>query len=41
MTRLFLIGNGYDISRRGDTSCMNFKTWLETEYGDIKKRSLY
>ncbi|MGI6675575.1 MAG: AbiH family protein [Bacilli bacterium] len=37
MTRLFLIGNGYDISRRGDTSYKNFKTWLETEYGDIKK----
>lgn len=37
MARLFLIGNGYDISRRGDTSYKNFKTWLETEYGDIKK----
>ncbi len=37
MARLFLIGNGYDISRRNDTSYKDFKTWLETKYGNIKK----
>lgn len=32
MRRLFLIGNGYDISRRGDTSYACFKKWLEKTY---------
>lgn len=39
MSRLFLIGNGYDISRRGDTSYKDFKNWLEKKYGDIKKKA--
>lgn len=34
MARLFIIGNGYDISRRGDTSYTNFKKWLEGYYID-------
>ena len=29
MSRLFIIGNGYDMARRGDTGYLNFKNWLE------------
>lgn len=32
MSRLFIIGNGYDISRRNDTSYINFKKWLVNQY---------
>lgn len=32
MARLFLIGNGYDISRRGDTKYKDFKKWLVKEF---------
>lgn len=30
--RIFIIGNGYDISRRGDTSYRCFKNWLKDNY---------
>ena len=36
MTRLFIIGNGYDISRRhGDTRYLEFKKWLMKHYLNV------
>lgn len=32
MTRLFIIGNGYDLSKGMKTSYYDFKKWLETKY---------
>lgn len=32
MSRIFIIGNGYDVARRGDTRYSNFKTWLFENY---------
>lgn len=32
MARIFIIGNGYDLARRKDTSYENFKEWLIDKY---------
>lgn len=41
MARLFLIGNGYDIKRRKDTSYYCFKEWLKKEYLDKYYKDLF
>lgn len=34
MSRLFILGNGYDIARRGDTGYENFRSWLKDHFID-------
>ena len=41
MSRIFIIGNGYDMSRRGDTSYCKFKEWLNDKYIKNLNHSLY
>lgn len=40
MARLFIIGNGYDVSRRGDTCYINFKQWLIDNYTNKRSKPL-
>lgn len=32
MSRIFIIGNGYDVARRGDTRYSDFKKWIKEKY---------
>lgn len=41
MSRLFILGNGYDIARRGDTGYENFKSWLKDHFIDNCDNQFY
>lgn len=32
MSRIFIIGNGYDVARRGDTRYSDFKKWIDKKF---------
>ncbi len=39
MSSIFIIGNGYDVARRGDTSYSHFKTRIKENYIKNNKHS--